>query len=188
MCIYSKFNAPPKQKGQSSANKEEKSDIHFRMACIRSFAYVFRFVYSFWCRLSFILTFVYYNRTQHALISLTHSLIPSFMQGTAMSILFAPLRSSHRPFTCALPHIAISFRRAHTITHSSTRVPFASTPCVRTLAHTYILYIHIYFSATSFLFNKNSQHTRRYFVRFFFLLFFAQLLLTFSLLAVQLLL
>lgn len=43
------------------------------------------------------------------------------------------------------------------------------------------------FSATSFLFNKNSQHTRRYFVRFF-LLFFFQLLLTFSFLAVQLLL
>lgn len=28
------------------------------------------------------------------------------------------------------------------------------------------------FSATSFLFNKNSQHTRRYFVRFFFFFFF----------------
>lgn len=39
------------------------------------------------------------------------------------------------------------------------------------VASTVYIYIYI-FSATSFLFNKNSQHTRRYFVRFFFLFLF----------------
>lgn len=105
------------------------------------------------CRLSFILTFVYYNRTQHALISLTLSLAQSFIHGTAMSILFA---HSTRPIAHSLALFAmlpsLFGGRAHTITHSSTRVPLlASTPCVRTLAHTYTLYTHIFFCYVVFI-------------------------------------
>lgn len=209
ICIYGKFNAPPQQQGTSRAREGEVKKWYSlqNVAYSRSFAYIFRFVYSFWCRLSFLFwhssaTHTHTIRTQHALIC-SHSftrviihtwhgyghLIRSFHSShLARSLrLFAmlPSRSGTRP------------RSRHTIAHSSTRVPFAShRVCVyvrtyvrsfaRSLVQTYYIYIH--FLLRRFYLIK--IHNTREDISFDFFLFFlfVQPLLTFSFLAIQLLL
>lgn len=150
LCIYSKFNAPPKHKGQRAEQNKAAAE---KNVIFTSEWRVFALLLTFFASYSFGVSPLFYfdirllqSYTTRAYFS--HSFTRTIIHTWHGYVhLIRSFHSSHRPFTCALCNVAISFRRVRTHNHSffhSGAVACFHTVCTYVGSYVHIIYTYIF--------------------------------------------